>query len=59
MVPLDITIFSHPPPRISNNIAANLSGIMDWYMEADFSYFRVFGAAVPLLALPLFIPDKQ
>jgi hypothetical protein len=58
MVPLHIAIFGHPPPRISNNIAENLSGIADCYVEADFSYFRVFGAVVPPLALPLFIPDK-
>jgi hypothetical protein len=35
-----------------------LSGIADWYVEAEFSYFRVFGAVVPPLALPLFIPNK-
>ena len=57
-MPLHIAIFGHPPPRISNNVATNLSGIADWYVEAEFSYFRVFGAAVPPLALPLFIPDK-
>jgi hypothetical protein len=58
MVPLHITIFGRSPPRISDSIAANLSGIADWYVEAEFSYFRVFGAVVPPLALPLFIPDK-
>jgi hypothetical protein len=58
MVPLHIAIFGHPPPRISDNIATNLSGIADWYVEAEFSYFRVFGASVPPHALPLFIPDK-
>jgi hypothetical protein len=59
MVPLHIAIFGHPPPRILDNIAANLSGIVDWYMEAEFSYFRVFEATVPPLALPLFIPDNM
>jgi hypothetical protein len=58
MVPLHISIFGHPPPRISDSIAANLSGIEDWYIEAEFSYFRVFGTIVPPLALPLFILDK-
>jgi hypothetical protein len=58
MVPLHITIFGHPPPRISDNIATNLSSIADWYMEAEFSYLRVFGASVLPHALPLFIPDK-
>jgi hypothetical protein len=36
----------------------NLSSIVDWYMEVEFSYLRVFGASVPLNALPLFIPDR-
>jgi hypothetical protein len=58
MVPLHVTIFSHPPPRISNNIVVNLSSIADWYMEAKFSYLKVFGASVPLNALPLSIPDR-
>jgi hypothetical protein len=58
MVPLHITIFGHPPPRVSDNIATGLSGIADWYVEAEFSYIRVFGASVPPHALPLFIPDK-
>ena len=36
----------------------NLSSIVDWYVEAEFSYLRVFGASVPPHALPLFILDK-
>jgi hypothetical protein len=35
-----------------------MSSIVDWYMEAEFSYLRVFQASVPPHALPLFIPDK-
>jgi hypothetical protein len=58
MVPLHVTIFSHPPPRISDSIMTNLSSIADWYVEVEFSYLRFFGASVPLHALPLFIPDK-
>jgi hypothetical protein len=58
MVPLHITIFGLSPPRISDSIAANLSSIVDWYVEEKFSYFRVFGAVVPPLALPLLIPNK-
>ena len=59
MVPLHIAIFGHSLPRISDNIATNLSGIADWYVEVEFLYFRVFGDSVPPLALPLFIPDKM
>jgi hypothetical protein len=59
MVPLHIAIFGHPPPRISDSIATNLSSIADWYVEVEFSYFRVFRASIPPYALPLFIPDKM
>jgi hypothetical protein len=58
-VPLHISIFGRSPPRISDSIAANLKGIADWYVEVEFSYFRVFGATVPPFALPLFFPDKM
>jgi hypothetical protein len=58
MVPLHVTIFDHPPPRISDSIVTNLSSIANWYVEAEFSYLRVFRASIPLHALPLFIPNK-
>jgi len=58
MVPLHVAIFGLTPPRISHSVAANLSRIADWYVEEEFSYLRVFGATVPPLALPQFIPDK-
>jgi hypothetical protein len=58
MVPLHVAIFGRPPPRISDSMETNLSSIADWYVEAEFSYFRVFGASVPPHPLPLFIPDK-
>ena len=58
MVPLHIAIFGHPPPWISDIIVTNLRSIVDWYVEAEFSYLKVFGASVPPHALPLFIPDK-
>jgi hypothetical protein len=59
MVPLHVTIFNHPPPRISDSIVVNLSSIADWYVEAEFSYLRIFGTFVPPNALPLFIPDRM
>jgi hypothetical protein len=58
MVLLHVAIFGLSPPHISNRIAMNLSHIADLYIEEEFSFFRVFKAAVPPLALPLFIPDK-
>jgi hypothetical protein len=58
MVPMHISIFGNPPPRISDSIATNLSNVADWYVEAEFSYIRVFSTSVPPYALPLFIPDR-
>jgi hypothetical protein len=58
IISLHVTIFDHPPPRISDSIMVNLSSIADWYVEAEFSYLRVFSASVPPNALPLFIPDR-
>jgi hypothetical protein len=58
MIPMHVSIFSNPPPRISDSIVANLSSVFDWYVEVDFSYIRVFDASVPPYSLPLFVPDK-
>jgi hypothetical protein len=58
MVPLHVTIFGHPPPRISDNIVTNMRSIADWYVEVEFAYLRFFEASVPRHTLPLFIPDK-
>jgi hypothetical protein len=58
MVSMHVAIFSNPLYRISNNIAANLSRVVDWYVEEEISYIRVFGASILPHALPLFIPDR-
>jgi hypothetical protein len=58
MVPLHVTIFGQSPPRISDSVATSLSSVENWYLEAKFSYIRVFGTSVPPYALPLFPPDK-
>jgi hypothetical protein len=58
MVPMHVSIFVHPPPRISDNITTNLSSVEDWYIKVKFLYIRVFGTSIPPYALPLFLPDK-
>ena len=55
---MHVSIFGHPPPRISDNITTNLSSVVDWYIEVDFSYIRFFGTSAPPYALLLFLPDK-
>jgi hypothetical protein len=57
VVPMHITIYGYPPPRISDKIVTNLGKIADWYIEEHFSYIRVFGCSIPPHALPLFLPD--
>jgi hypothetical protein len=58
MVPLHVAIFGQPPPKISDSVATNLSSVVEWYLEVEFSYIRVFGTYIPPYALPLFFPDK-
>jgi len=58
MVPMHISIFGNPPPRILDSIATNLRNVVDWYIEAKFSYIRVFDTSIPPYALPLFILDR-
>jgi hypothetical protein len=36
----------------------NLGKIVDWFIEENFSYIRVFGCSVPSHALPRFLPDR-
>jgi hypothetical protein len=58
MVPMHVSILDHLPPRISDKIIANLSNVVDWYIEAEFSYIRVYDNYVPPYALLLFLRDK-
>jgi hypothetical protein len=58
MVPLHVTIFGQPPPRISDSVTTSLSSVADWYLEVEFSYIMVFSTSFPLYALPLFLPNK-
>jgi hypothetical protein len=55
---MHISLYTFPPPRISDNIMANLGKIADWYIEEHFSYIRFFGCSVAPLALPKFLPNQ-
>ena len=54
MVSIHITLYSFPPPRISERIMDNLGKITDLYIEENFSYIRIFGCLVPPHVLPKF-----
>jgi hypothetical protein len=58
MVPMHISIFGNPLPKISDSITTNLRNVVNWYVEVEFSYIRVFRTSVPPYSLPLFIPDR-
>jgi len=57
VVSMHVARYGCPPPRISDKIVTNLGKIVDWYIEEDFSYIRVFGCSVPPHPLPKFLPD--
>jgi hypothetical protein len=57
-VSMHTAIYGYPPPRIFNKIATNLGKRVDWYVEENFSYIRVFDCSVPPHALPQFFPDQ-
>jgi hypothetical protein len=46
------------PPRISESVIGNLKAVVDWFIEENFSYIRVFGCSIPPHALPKFLPDR-
>jgi hypothetical protein len=58
VVPMHISIYGFPTPRISDKIVTNLGKIAYWYIEEHFSYIRVFGCLVPPHAPPKFLPDR-
>ena len=58
LVPIHVTIYGHPPPRISEHIMGNLGTIADWYNEHNFSYIRVFECFIYPRALPKLFPDR-
>jgi hypothetical protein len=45
MVPMHVTSFCNPPPRISDSIVGNLRSVANWYMEEEFSYINIFSTS--------------
>jgi hypothetical protein len=52
VVPVHVALYGHPPPHISDRIMGNLEKLVDWFIEENFSYIRVFRCSVPPHALP-------
>jgi hypothetical protein len=58
IIPLHIIFLGCEPPRISNTIIENLKSVVDWFIEENFSYVRVYGCSILPHALPKILPDR-
>jgi hypothetical protein len=58
IVPVHITIYGHPPPRILVMIMGNLGNLAYWFIEENFSYIKVFGCLVTPHDLPQILPNR-
>jgi hypothetical protein len=45
-------------PQISDSVIGNIKVVVDWFIEDNFSYIRVFGCSIPPHALPKFLLDR-
>jgi hypothetical protein len=45
------------PPHISELVIGSFRAVVDWFIEENFSYIRVFRCSIPPHALPKFLPD--
>jgi hypothetical protein len=58
VIPVHQMLYGCTPPRISETVIGNLKAVVDWFIEENFSYIRVFGCSIPPHALPKFLPDR-
>jgi hypothetical protein len=58
VIPVHQILYGYSPPRISEQVMENLKTVVDWFIEENFSYVRVFGCSIPPHALPKFLPDR-
>jgi hypothetical protein len=58
VIPVHQMMFGCAPPRISKSVIGNLKAVVDWFIEENFSYIRVFGCSIPPHALPKFLPNR-
>jgi hypothetical protein len=58
IIPMHRMFFGCEPPRISDAITESLKVVVDWFIEENVSYIRIYGCSIPPHALPKFLPDK-
>jgi hypothetical protein len=52
-------LYGCAPPCISESVIGNLKAVVDWFIEDNFSYIRVFRCFIPPHALSKFLPDRM
>jgi hypothetical protein len=58
MIPVHQMLYGYEPPCISESIMENLKAVVDWFIEENFSYIRVFRCSIPPHTLPKSLPDR-
>jgi hypothetical protein len=58
VIPLHQMLYGCAPPCISESVIGNLRVVVDWFIEENFSYIRVFKCSIPPQAPPKFLPDR-
>jgi hypothetical protein len=58
VIPVHKMLYGYTPPCILESVIGNLKEVVDWFIEENFSYIRVFECSIPPHALPKFLPDK-
>ena len=58
MLPIHLSIFDKPTPKISYQVEIDMISIGRWFGEEKFTYVRIFGSQANPHVLPLYIPDK-
>jgi hypothetical protein len=58
VIPMHKMLYGCEPPRIFEPVSENLKAIVDWFVDENFSYVRVYGCSIPLHTLPKFLPDR-
>jgi hypothetical protein len=58
VIPLHQLVYDCTPPRILELVIGGLKAIVDWFIEENFSYIRVFRCSIPPHALQKFLPDR-
>jgi hypothetical protein len=58
VIPMHKMFYGYEPPLIFEPVSENLKAIVDWFIDENFSYIRVYGCSIPPHALSKFLLDR-